>query len=218
MAASNAAMPFSLMPARCSPRWAKGRAVSQSGRLCSGANLHDRVDLDGRAQRQHRHADLARPGEHAAQPRVDEQAREHIAVLEAIARGDAPAARDAIAATGFRGPAADAAFDRCLAYGVDLGAHANTLAEAAALVSAAAQAQRSVGGHAHGEAQAAAIGCGAGAGLQREAQLAAFAKERAALETRVQSLRDGSLQRDMVDERARRALNMGNEDEIVILR
>mgnify|MGYP002040714770 FL=1 len=54
--------------------------------------------------------------------------------------------------------------------------------------------------------------------MQREAQLADFAKERAALETRVQSLRDGSLQRDMVDERARRALNMGNEDEIVILR
>ena len=54
--------------------------------------------------------------------------------------------------------------------------------------------------------------------VQREAQLADYAKERAALETRVQSLRDGSLQRDMVDERARRALNMGNEDEIVILR
>lgn len=55
---------------------------------------------------------------------------------------EAPAARDAIAATGFRGPAADAAFDRCLAYGADLGAHADTLAQAAALVSAAAQAQR----------------------------------------------------------------------------
>jgi cell division protein FtsB len=53
---------------------------------------------------------------------------------------------------------------------------------------------------------------------RREADLSRFSAERQALETRVRFLRDGSLERDMVDERARRALNMATEDEIVLLR
>lgn len=57
---------------------------------------------------------------------------------------EAPAARDAIAATGFRGPAADAAYDRCVAYGADLDSRAQTLAQAAALLTAAARAQRAL--------------------------------------------------------------------------
>ncbi|WP_062226127.1 FtsB family cell division protein [Aureimonas frigidaquae] len=53
---------------------------------------------------------------------------------------------------------------------------------------------------------------------RREADLQRYTAERQALETRVRFLRDGSLERDMVDERARRALNMATEDEIVLLR
>lgn len=41
--------------------------------------------------------------------------------------------------------------------------------------------------------------------------------ERKALEQRVKLLSDGTFERDMIDERARRALNMSNEDEITIL-
>ncbi|WP_062116579.1 FtsB family cell division protein [Aureimonas sp. AU40] len=40
---------------------------------------------------------------------------------------------------------------------------------------------------------------------------------RKALEQRVKLLSDGTLERDMIDERARRALNMSNDDEITIL-
>ncbi|WP_026358321.1 FtsB family cell division protein [Aureimonas ureilytica] len=40
---------------------------------------------------------------------------------------------------------------------------------------------------------------------------------RKALEQRVKLLSDGTLERDMIDERARRALNMSNETEITIL-
>ncbi len=40
---------------------------------------------------------------------------------------------------------------------------------------------------------------------------------RKALEQRVKLLSDGTLERDMIDERARRSLNMSNTDEITIL-
>ncbi|MCQ8782594.1 FtsB family cell division protein [Mangrovibrevibacter kandeliae] len=52
----------------------------------------------------------------------------------------------------------------------------------------------------------------------RQASLGRLVKERESLEKRVQLLHDGTLERDMLDEQARRALNMGTEDEIVILR
>ena len=42
-------------------------------------------------------------------------------------------------------------------------------------------------------------------------------QSRKALEQRVKLLSDGTLERDMIDERARRALNMSNDDEITIL-
>ncbi|MEF2073215.1 FtsB family cell division protein [Consotaella aegiceratis] len=43
-------------------------------------------------------------------------------------------------------------------------------------------------------------------------------KDRVQLERRVQLLHDGTLERDMIDERARRALNYAAPDEIVIMR
>ena len=42
--------------------------------------------------------------------------------------------------------------------------------------------------------------------------------ERAQLEHRVALLRDGSVERDMLDEHARRALNVARSDEIIIFR
>lgn len=52
----------------------------------------------------------------------------------------------------------------------------------------------------------------------RNAALEELAMRRQELEQRVQLLHDGTLERDMIDERARRALNVAMEDEIVILR
>ncbi|KAB0682087.1 septum formation initiator family protein [Aureimonas leprariae] len=43
-------------------------------------------------------------------------------------------------------------------------------------------------------------------------------KQRERLEQRVQLLHDGTLDRDMIDERARQALNYSTADEVVILR
>ncbi|RFC62856.1 septum formation initiator family protein [Fulvimarina endophytica] len=59
--------------------------------------------------------------------------------------------------------------------------------------------------------------------LERElnvvkADLASLKAEKKALQKRVELLSPGSLERDMLDERARWALNMAAEDEIVILR
>jgi cell division protein FtsB len=45
----------------------------------------------------------------------------------------------------------------------------------------------------------------------------AVAEERAAWERRVALLRSGSLDPDMLDERARQVLNLGHPDEVVIL-
>lgn len=65
---------------------------------------------------------------------------------------------------------------------------------------------------------------GVEAGAQMAAELARktavydqLVAERKGLEQRVRLLSDGTLERDMIDERARRALNMSNDDEITIL-
>jgi cell division protein FtsB len=49
-------------------------------------------------------------------------------------------------------------------------------------------------------------------------QLDAVRSQRVALETRVRLLRDGSIEKDMLDEQARRSLNLSHGDELVILR
>ena len=51
-----------------------------------------------------------------------------------------------------------------------------------------------------------------------EARLAALRGERQALEARVLLLQDGTIERDMLDEQARRALNLSAEDEVTIIR
>ncbi|MEN3791463.1 septum formation initiator family protein [Fulvimarina sp. MAC3] len=52
----------------------------------------------------------------------------------------------------------------------------------------------------------------------KKAELASLQRERTALAQRVELLSPGTLERDMLDERARWALNMVAEDEIVILK
>ena len=58
--------------------------------------------------------------------------------------------------------------------------------------------------------------------LTREAelqgQLAQLRDKREALERRVAMLQDGSLDADMLDEQARRALNLSHADEVTIIR
>jgi len=49
------------------------------------------------------------------------------------------------------------------------------------------------------------------------AELALLEGQRAELEKRTGMLRDGSLERDMIDEQARRVLGLTRENEIVIL-
>nr|WP_245248000.1 septum formation initiator family protein [Tianweitania sediminis] len=49
-------------------------------------------------------------------------------------------------------------------------------------------------------------------------QLSTVHQQRVALETRVRLLQDGTLHRDILDEQARRALNLAHADELVILR
>lgn len=51
-----------------------------------------------------------------------------------------------------------------------------------------------------------------------EVELEALNIERASLERRVQTLHDGTLERDILDEHARRALNLALPDEIIIMR
>ena len=51
-----------------------------------------------------------------------------------------------------------------------------------------------------------------------EAKLETTRAERVAIEQRVRLLHDGSLEKDMLDEHARRALNMALADEVVIMR
>ena len=51
-----------------------------------------------------------------------------------------------------------------------------------------------------------------------EANLARVTAERTHLEQRVQLLHDGTLEKDMLDEHARRSLNLALPDEIIIMR
>ncbi|GEO83264.1 MULTISPECIES: FtsB family cell division protein [Alphaproteobacteria] len=52
--------------------------------------------------------------------------------------------------------------------------------------------------------------------IARSAELAALVEHRQQLERQVELLSDGSLERDMIDEKARYQLNMSRPDEIVI--
>ena len=52
--------------------------------------------------------------------------------------------------------------------------------------------------------------------VDRKARLAVLVEKRQTIEKEVALLSDGSLERDMLDERARFALNMSRSDEIVI--
>ena len=49
------------------------------------------------------------------------------------------------------------------------------------------------------------------------AELATIRAERVEMERRVQLLHDGTLEKDMLDEQARRALNLSHADEITIM-
>lgn len=51
-----------------------------------------------------------------------------------------------------------------------------------------------------------------------EETLAALRDERLHLESRVLLLKDGTLERDMLDEQARRALSIAHDDELMIIR
>ena len=51
-----------------------------------------------------------------------------------------------------------------------------------------------------------------------QARLDSIEAERMEMERRVQLLHDGTLEKDMLDEQARRALNLSQVDEIVIMR
>jgi cell division protein FtsB len=50
-----------------------------------------------------------------------------------------------------------------------------------------------------------------------QAQLAAIKSRREAMEQRVQLLRDGTIEKDMLDEQARDALNLSMPDELTIM-
>ena len=54
-------------------------------------------------------------------------------------------------------------------------------------------------------------------GLELTAELATNKAQRHAMERRVQLLHDGTLEKDMLDEQARRALNLSHSDEITIM-
>ena len=54
--------------------------------------------------------------------------------------------------------------------------------------------------------------------VELQAKLDIIQAERIEMERRVQLLHDGTLERDMLDEQARRALNLSQADEIVIMR
>lgn len=54
--------------------------------------------------------------------------------------------------------------------------------------------------------------------VELQAELDAIQKQRSELERRVQLLHDGTLEKDMLDEQVRRALNVSHADEITIMR
>ena len=53
---------------------------------------------------------------------------------------------------------------------------------------------------------------------EMRAEFAALQAERIALEERVRLLHDGSLDKDMLDEQARKSLNLSAADEVIIMR
>jgi len=54
--------------------------------------------------------------------------------------------------------------------------------------------------------------------VELQARLDTIQAQRMEIERRVQLLHDGTLEKDMLDEQARRALNLSQPDEIVIMR
>lgn len=52
---------------------------------------------------------------------------------------------------------------------------------------------------------------------QLQAQLATVKARRMEMEQRVQLLHDGSMEKDMLDEQARRALNLSLPDEVIVM-
>jgi len=54
--------------------------------------------------------------------------------------------------------------------------------------------------------------------VELQARLDTIRAQRIEMERRIQLLHDGTLEKDMLDEHARRALNLSQADEIVILR
>lgn len=56
------------------------------------------------------------------------------------------------------------------------------------------------------------------AAAELQTELDTIQAKRIELERRVQLLHDGTLEKDMLDEQARRALNLSHADEIVIMR
>lgn len=52
---------------------------------------------------------------------------------------------------------------------------------------------------------------------EAQARLDALAATRGKLEARIALLKDGSIEKDMLDEQARRALNLARDNEVVIL-
>ena len=54
--------------------------------------------------------------------------------------------------------------------------------------------------------------------VELQARLDAVKAQRVGMERRVQLLQDGTLEKDMLDEQARRALNLSKPDEIVMMR
>lgn len=54
--------------------------------------------------------------------------------------------------------------------------------------------------------------------VELKGQLESVKARRVELERRVQLLHDGTLEKDMLDEQARRALNLSHSDEITIMR
>ncbi|HWK66835.1 MAG TPA: septum formation initiator family protein [Rhizobiaceae bacterium] len=54
--------------------------------------------------------------------------------------------------------------------------------------------------------------------VELKAQLESIKARRIDLERRVQLLHDGTLEKDMLDEQARKALNLSHSDEIIIMR
>lgn len=57
-----------------------------------------------------------------------------------------------------------------------------------------------------------------GEAVELQARLDSIKAKRLEMERRVQLLHDGTLEKDMLDEQARRALNLSQADEIVVMR